>query len=31
MQNKSIFLNVGDEAKFSKEFVESLSKIFFDE
>jgi hypothetical protein len=31
MQNKSIFLNVRDEVKFSKEFVESLSKIFFDE
>ncbi len=31
MQNKSIFLKVGGEVKFSKEFVESLSKIFFDE
>jgi len=31
MQSKSLFFNVGDEIKFSKEFVESLSKIFFDE
>jgi len=31
MQNKSIFFNVGGQIKFSKEFVESLSKIFLDE
>ena len=31
MGDKSVFLNGGNGAKFSREFVESLSKIFFDD
>jgi hypothetical protein len=31
MQNKPSFFNDVNSIKFSREFVESLSKIFFDE
>jgi len=30
MGDKSVILNEGNESKFSRKFVESLSKIFFE-
>ena len=31
MGDKAVFLNGGNESKFSRKFVESLSKIFFED